>query len=130
MTAFALGFAPHVQRHACTDLFLRTYPVDVFLPLAIAPVAPLHRIRRRWQQLVIKKREGLFQGGRKELLECLPSLGEAQAPPPQFVQFVQSRLGPTAPIKQGVDLCHELAQCAQLRQVPGDPPPPLPFAVA
>jgi len=42
-------------------------------------------------------------------------LGEPQEPTPQFVQFVQSRLGPTAPIKRGVDLCHELAQWAQLR---------------
>ena len=49
LTAFGLGFAPHVQRQACADLGLCTYPVDLFLPLAIAPIAPLHRMRRRWQ---------------------------------------------------------------------------------
>ena len=31
-------------RQACTDLRLRTYPVDVFLHLAVAPVAAFHRI--------------------------------------------------------------------------------------
>ena len=66
LTAFGLGFTPHIQRQACTDLHLRAYPVDLFLPLAIAPVAPLHRIRRRWQQLVIKKRQGFVQRGGKE----------------------------------------------------------------
>jgi len=49
LTAFGLGFTPQIQRKARTDLCLCTYPVDLFLPLAIAPIAPLHRIRRRWQ---------------------------------------------------------------------------------
>ena len=69
VTAFALGFSPHVQRQARTDLRLRAHPVDLFLHLAIAPVAPLHRIRGRGQQLVIKKRQGFFQRGGKELLQ-------------------------------------------------------------
>jgi len=56
MATFALGFAPHVQSQVCPDLGLRAYPVDLLLPLAIASVAPLHRIRGRWQQLVIQKR--------------------------------------------------------------------------
>jgi hypothetical protein len=49
LTAFGLGFAPHIQRQACTDLALRAYPVDLFLHRTIAPVAPLHRIRCRRQ---------------------------------------------------------------------------------
>ena len=56
LTAFSLGFTPHIQRQACTDLSLRAYPVELFLHLAIAPVAPLHRMRCRGQQLVIQKR--------------------------------------------------------------------------
>ena len=127
MAPCALGFSPHVQRQACADLGLRAYPVDLFLHLAIAPVAPLHRIRRRGQQLVIKKRQGLFQRGRKELLERLTHLGEPQEPPPQFGQFVEGGLGPTAPIEQGVDLFHERTQRAQLGQATGDAPQGLPF---
>ena len=44
LTAFGLGFTPHIQRKARTDLRLRPHPVDTLLPRAIAPVAPLHRI--------------------------------------------------------------------------------------
>jgi hypothetical protein len=55
-TPCPLGFSPHVQRQAGADLGLRTYPIDLFLHLAIAPVAPLHRIRGGGQQLVVKKR--------------------------------------------------------------------------
>ena len=50
MTPCPLGFLPHVQRQAGADLGSCTYPVDLFLHLAIAPVTPLHRIRRRGQQ--------------------------------------------------------------------------------
>jgi hypothetical protein len=76
LTAFGVGFTPHIQRQAGTDLVLRAYPVDLFLPLAIAPVAPLHRIRGRWQQLVIKKRQGFVQRGGKELLQRVTEGGE------------------------------------------------------
>ena len=99
MTAFGLGFTPHIQRQACTDLRLRAHPVDLFLHLAIAPVAPLHRIRGRGQQLVIEKRQGLFQRGGKELLQRVTQRGEPLEPPPQFGQFVEGGLGPTAPIE-------------------------------
>src|SRR5215510_15486211 len=68
LTAFGVGFTPHVQRQARTDLRLRAYPVDVLLHLAIAPVTTFHRIGRGGQQLVIEKRQGLFQGRGKELL--------------------------------------------------------------
>ena len=130
MPAFGLGFTPHIQCQAGTDLYVRAYTVDLLLHLAIAPVAPFHGIRGGRQQLVVEKCQGLFQRGCKELLECLPQRGEPQEPTPQSVSFVQSRLGPTAPIKQGVDLGHELTQRSQLREAPGDPPPLLPFALA
>ena len=61
LLAFGVGFTPHIQRQARTDLPLRSYPVDTLLHLAIAPVAPLHRIRGGGQQLVIEKCEGLCQ---------------------------------------------------------------------
>ena len=69
LPAFGVGFTPHIQRKARTDLLVRPHPVDTFLHLAIAPVAPLHRVRGGGQQLVIEKCEGLFQGGGKEFLQ-------------------------------------------------------------
>ena len=85
MTAFGLGFTPHIQRKTGTDLLVRAHPVDVLLHLAIAPVASLHRIRGGRQQFVVEKRQGFLQGGGKELLECLAQLGEAQEALPQLV---------------------------------------------
>jgi hypothetical protein len=76
LTAFGVGFTPHVQRQARTDLRLRAYPVDLLLHLAIAPVTTFHRIGRGGQQLVIEKRQGLFQGRGKELLEGFAHLWE------------------------------------------------------
>ena len=66
MTPFALGFSPHVQRQARLDLFLRAHPVDVFLHLARAQVAPLHGLRGGRPQLVVETREGVLQRGGKE----------------------------------------------------------------
>src|SRR5262245_8863492 len=107
LTAFGVGFTPHIQRKTRTDLCLRPHPVDTLLPLAIAPVAPLHRMRGGGQQLVIEKRQGLFQRGGKEFLQGLPHLWEPQEPPPPCGQFSQSGLGPTAPIKERVHLVHD-----------------------
>jgi hypothetical protein len=73
---------------------LRPHPVDTLLHLAIAPVAPLHRIRGGGQQLVIEKCEGLFQRGGKEFLQGLTQLWEPREPPPQFgVVSLNSRDG-------------------------------------
>src|SRR5262245_49276098 len=99
LTAFGVGFTPHIQGQAGTDLRLRPHPVDTLLHLAIAPVAPLHCIRGGGQQLVVQKRQGLFQGRGKELFEGCAHLWAPQEPTPRCGQFVQSRLGPTAPIK-------------------------------
>ena len=46
LTAFGVGFTPHVQRQACANLPLRAYAIDIALHLAIAPVAAFHRIGR------------------------------------------------------------------------------------
>src|SRR5215470_18961390 len=80
LTAVGVRFTPHIPCQTRTDLRLRPHAVDTLLHLAIAPVAPLHRIRGGGQQLVIEKRQGFFPGGRKELLECLAHLGEPQEP--------------------------------------------------
>src|SRR5215831_2387266 len=107
LTAFGVGFTPHIQGQAGTDLRLRPHPVDTLLPLAIAPVAPLHCIRGGGQQLVVQKRQGLFQGRGKELCEGGAHLWAPQEPTPQCGQFVQSRLGPAAPIKERIHLVHD-----------------------
>jgi hypothetical protein len=130
LPSFSLSFTPHLQRHAGPNLRLWAHAVDLLLPLAIAPVAPCHGMRGGRQQLVVETCQGLFQRGCKELLACLPQRGAPQEPTPQSVSFVQSRLGPTAPIKQGVDLGHELPQSSPLREAPGEPPPLLPCALA
>src|SRR5215510_3734080 len=98
LMAFGVGFTPHIQRKARADLRVRPHPVDTLLPLAIAPVPPLHRIRGGGQQRVVKKRQGLFQGGGKELLERVAQPWEAPETTAQVRQFVQGGLGPTAPI--------------------------------
>ena len=107
MTAFGVGFTPHVQRQACADLRVRPHSVDTLLPLAIAPIAAFHRIGRRGEQLLIEKRQGLFSGRGKELLEGFAHLWEPPEPTPQCGQFGQSGLGPTAPIEPRIHLVHD-----------------------
>src|SRR5215470_18013287 len=127
LTAFGEGFTPHIQRQAGTDLVLRAYPVDLFLPLAIAPVAPLHGIRGRWQQLVIQKRQGFVQRGGKEFLQRVTEGGEPLDTPSQLRQVVEGGLGPTAPIAYRVHLLHDCPQRLELEYPTADAPQGLPF---
>jgi hypothetical protein len=98
LTAFSLGCTPPIQRKTGTDLLARPHPIDTLLHLAIAPIAPLHRMRGGGQQLSVETRAGLVQRGGKELLQCLPHLWAPLEPTPQFGQCVQSGLGPPASI--------------------------------
>src|SRR4029453_3036433 len=127
LTAFGVGLTPHIQRQARTDLPLRAYPVDLFLHLAIAPVAPLYRIRRRWQQLIIKKRQGFVQRGGKEFLQRITEGGEPLDTPPQLRQFVEGGLGPTAPIEERIHLLHDRPQRLELGEPTADAPQGLAF---
>jgi hypothetical protein len=104
LPAFGVGCTPPIQRQTRADLRLRPHPVDTLLPLAIAPVAPLHRMRGGGQQLVVEKRQGLVPGRGKELCEGLAPLGEPQEPPPPCGPCGQSGLGPTAPIAERLHL--------------------------
>ena len=117
-TAFSVGFTPHIQRQAGTALSLRAYPVDLFLHLAIAPVAPLHRMRGRGEQLVIQKRQGFVQRGGKEFLQRVTEGGEPLDPLAQLRQFGEGGLSPTAPIEDRVYLLHDRPQRLEL----GEPP--------
>src|SRR5215470_15115874 len=84
LPVFGVGFTPPIQRKTGTDLLARPHAIDTLLPLAIAPIAPLHRVRGGGQQLVIEKHEGFVQRGGKEFLQGLTHLWEPQEPPPQI----------------------------------------------
>jgi hypothetical protein len=127
LTAFGLGFTPHVESKTRSDLFVRTHPVDVLLPLAIAPVAAFHRIRRGGQQLIIKKREGFFSRRGKELLQRVTEGGEPLDAPSQLGQLLEGGLRPTAPIEQRGHLFHDRPQRTELGQPTADAPQGLPF---
>jgi hypothetical protein len=126
LTAFGLGFAPHLQRHACTALALRAYPVDLFWPLARAPVAPLHRLRWRGQQLVIKTRQGLVQRGGKAVFQRGTAGGAPLDTPAPLRPFVAAGLGPTAPIAYRVPRLQDRPPRLELGSPTADAPPGLP----
>jgi len=58
--------------------------------------------------------------------------GVANPPKPfhpvaQLPQLAQGGLGPATPVKQRVDMFHDLAQFTQMRQATGDPQEPVTF---
>ena len=59
----------------------------------------VHGLDKPGNPATVSKCEGLFQRRGKEFLQGLAHLGEPLEPPPQCGQFVQSGLGPTAPIE-------------------------------
>ena len=124
----ALGFAPHIERNAGRDLLLGAHTIDTLLHLAIAPIAPFHRIRGRGEQFVIEKRQGFFQIGREHLFEGLANPLEARHPLPQLLELGNRCLRPATPVKQGVQVIHDLPQLPQVRQPSGDVQEPLAFA--
>jgi len=91
-------------------------------------IASLYRIGGCWQQLVVKKRQRLFQMRREYLLSRVPNPREPPHPLTQLLQLAKRRLRPTAPVKQRVNVIHDLAQLAQMRQTSGDLHEPLAFA--
>lgn len=99
--------------------------VEALLHRAIPPIAPFHRMRRRWQHCVIEKDQRLLQCGRKELLEALTEMREAVQTPPQLCQCVSCRLRSAASIEQRRDLLHDLAYLPSLGQTSCDAPQPL-----
>ena len=106
-TALLLRIAEHVQGDTVGDMLLRPYPIHGLLHFAVAPVAALHGIGGGRKQFVVEKRQGLVQGRRLEFVQELPDGFEPPNALPQFGQFRQGGGGPTAPIKQPVDLLHD-----------------------
>ena len=127
LTPFGLGFTPHVQRKAHTDLRLRAHAIDVALPLALAPVATFHRMRRGGQPRIIQTREGFFSRGGTALLQRVTEEGEPLDAPPQRGPLGEGGLGPTAPIAHRVHLVHDRTQRTSLGPPTADTPQGLPF---
>lgn len=127
MTAFGVGFAPHVQCEAHLDLRLRAHAIDVARHLALAPIAACHRLGRGRQPRHIETRQGFCQRGGTELLQCLPKGGEPLDASRSCGQCVEGGLGPTAPIEQRVYLCHDRTQHTSLGYATADTPQGLPY---
>jgi hypothetical protein len=129
LTTFGVGCTPHIERQACTDLSLRADPVALLLPLTLAPVAPLHRMRGRWQPCVIQQRQGLVQRGGQALLQPGPEGGAARDTPAPLRQCVEGGLGPTAPIASRGPLLQDRPQRLELGEPTADAPQGLPCGV-
>src|SRR3989442_9211910 len=65
---------------------------------------------------------------REDLFYRVPNPREALHPLTPFFELVERRLRPTAPVKQGVHVLHDLTQLAQMRQTSGHVQEPLAFA--
>src|SRR3989442_7886582 len=65
---------------------------------------------------------------REDLLYRVPNPREALHPLTPFFELVECRLRPTAPVKQGVPVLHDLTQLAPMRQTSGHGQEPLAFA--
>jgi hypothetical protein len=105
-TPCPLGLSPHGPRPAGADLGWRPYPLALLVHRALAPVPPLHRLRRRGPPRVITQHPGLCPRGRHELLGRLSPRGDPRKPPPQWGPWGQRGVGPAAPLRQGGALFH------------------------
>src|SRR2546428_11416962 len=65
---------------------------------------------------------------REDLLYRVPNPREALHPLTPFFELVECRLRPTAPVKQGVPVLHDLTPLAPMRQTSGHGQEPLAFA--
>jgi len=117
----------HVERDSVTNVFGRSNGVDAALGLAVAAVAAFDGIACGWQQMVVQKRQGLFQIGREQLGQGATDLMEAGDAATQPGQLGQGRVRAAAAIEQSIDLVHDAAQHPQVRQSAGDALQDLPF---
>src|SRR5262249_43748951 len=117
--------AVHVQGDALLPVALGPDAIDGLLRLAVAPVAPLHRVAGRAQQLVVQGRQRLLQRRAGKLPQRPAQALEPPHPPPQLLQPPQRRLGLAAPVEQPIHLVHDLPQHPQLRLPARQLPQPL-----
>src|SRR5262249_58751982 len=77
--AVAMTLPLEIQRQPALDRPPRPHPVHRLLHLAIPPVPPLHRVRRRPQEALVQEHQRLLQARRPPLLQ---HLAEPAGPPP------------------------------------------------
>lgn len=118
----SLQVALHVQGNATTDRLMGTDPIHSFLHLAVATVSAFDGVGRSRQERIIQERQGLFQVGREEFLECLTQVLESSHASSQTGQLGQSRFRTAAAVKETIGLIHDLPQDTQSRQAAGDSP--------
>jgi hypothetical protein len=94
--------------------------VHALLHLAVTMIASFDRVGGGWQQLVIEKGQRLVQGRWEHLVQGVANPLEPLDPLTQFVELIQSGWRAATPIKQRINLLHDLTQFAQLGQAPCD----------
>ena len=119
--SLGLGVAEHVGGDPLADVGTGADAVDGLLHLAVAAVAALHRVGRGRQERIVQERQGFFEVRREEFAQRLPQILEAAHAAPQPGQFGQGGVGPTAAVKQAIDLVHDLPKRSQGGQAAGDP---------
>jgi hypothetical protein len=111
----------HVQGDALSDVLGGADGVDASLGLAEAAVAAFDGVGSGRQKSVIQEGQGLFQGRREQLAQRSANPLESADPSSQAGQFGQGGLGSASPVEQTIDLVHDLAKRAEMRQAASDP---------
>jgi len=78
----------------------------------MATIATLHRIGGRGQQRVIQQCQGCFKGRGEDLFSRITAPLETHDPLTQLLQLSSGRLRAATPVKQRVDVLHDLTQFA------------------
>ena len=86
----------------------------------MATIATLHRIGGCGQQLVIQKGQGFFKGRGDDLFSGITDPLETLDPLTQLLQLSQGCLRAATPVKQRVDVLHDLTQFASPGQSTGE----------
>src|SRR4029453_14065256 len=79
LTAFGLGFTPHIQGQAGTDLHLCPHPIDTLLHLAIASVARSTAFEVAGSSLSSRNVRAFSKVGEKSFLRVLPTWGNRRS---------------------------------------------------
>src|SRR5947209_19783430 len=92
--------AVHVQGYPLLPMALGPDPVDALLRLAVAAVAPLHRVARRSQQPLVQEQQRLLQVWAVQLPQRPLQPLESPHPLPQLLQPPQRRRRLAAAVEQ------------------------------
>jgi len=116
-----LSITEHIDGNASMKMLLGTNTVNGLLHFAVTTIAALHRIGGCRKHRVVQKYQRLFQIGREQFAQCLANPTKTPHSFPQLGQFGQSRLRAATTVEQTINLVHDFAEHAQMRQPTGDP---------